>query len=61
MERHKFYVELIQMNGWGSWTTNSQDQFETVVECRNPNEGERMLMAQYGGSERCRVNWRGRA
>jgi hypothetical protein len=62
MERHRFYVEIGEhYNGTGAWTTNSQDQFETVVECRNPNEGERMLVAQYGGSSRVRVNWRGKA
>jgi hypothetical protein len=62
MERHKFYVEVGEYyNGTGAWTTNSQNQWETVIECRNPNEGERMLVAQYGGPNRVRVNWRGRA
>ncbi len=63
MERHKFWVEVGEyFNGnSGSWTTNSSNQFETIVECRNPNEGERMVQAQYGGPQRCRVNWRGRA
>lgn len=61
MERHKFYVELIQKTGWGTWTSNTQDQFETVVEARNSNEAERMVTAQYGGTDRCRVIYRGRA
>jgi hypothetical protein len=63
MERHKFYVEIGEFfNGnSGSWSTNSQNQFETVVECRTISEGERMVQAQYGGNQRCRVQWRGRA
>jgi hypothetical protein len=61
MERHKFYVEIGEYKGWGTWNTNSQDQFETIVECRSPQDGERMVQAQYGGKERCRVNWRGPA
>ncbi len=41
MERHKFYIEIGEYyNGTGAWTTNSQNQFETVVEARNANEGE---------------------
>ena len=62
MERHKFYIEIGERyNGTGAWTTNTQNQFETVVECRNANEGERMVQAQYGGPDRCRVIWRGPA
>jgi hypothetical protein len=62
MERHKFYIEIGEYyNGTGAWTTNSQNQFETVVEARNSNEAERMVVAQYGGDRRCRVVYRGRA
>lgn len=62
MERHKFFVELITKGpGWGTWSSNTQDQFETIVEARNSNEAERMVQAQYGGSDRCRVIYRGRA
>ena len=62
MERHRFFVELITKGpGWGTWSSNTQDQFETIVECRSPNDGERMVQAQYGGSDRCRVYWKGPA
>jgi hypothetical protein len=61
MERHRFFVEVFTRPHGpnGAISINSQDQFETVIECRNPNEGERMLKAQYGGN--ALVNWRGRA
>jgi hypothetical protein len=62
MERHKYWVEVGEYHGGnGAWTSNSQNQFEVIVECREGNEGERMVRAQYGGERRCRVQWRGRA
>jgi hypothetical protein len=60
MERHKFYVE-VYTKPWGSngaESINSNDKFDTVIECRNANEGERMIKAQYGGN--AHVQWRGR-
>lgn len=61
MERHRFFVEVFTRPHGpdGAININTQDTFETVLECRNAVEGERMLKAQYGGN--ALVNWRGRA
>jgi hypothetical protein len=63
MERHRFFVELFTRpyGPDGATVSNSDEQWETVVECRNPNEGERMVQSQYGGPNRARVVWRGPA
>ena len=60
MERHRYFVQIVtQQNGRDYMNTNQQ--WETVVECRTPNDGKRMVEAQYGGEGNCRVTWRGRA
>ena len=62
MQQHKFYIEVLfrDDNTFMPYTRTDQ-QFETVVACRNPDEGRRMVEAQYGGPRRCRVTWRGPA
>lgn len=63
MERHRFWVELIERpyGPNGAVVGNTRDQFETVVECRWANEGQRIVESQFGGPDRCRVSWRGPA
>jgi len=62
MERHKFIIEVGEYyNGNGAWMTDTNKRFETVVECQNSNQGTNMLLAQYGGQDRCRITWAGRA
>lgn len=62
MQNHKFYIEVLFRDEGSSMTyTRTNQQFETVVACRSPDEGRRMVEAQYGGPDRCRVTWRGPA
>jgi hypothetical protein len=60
MERHRFFVEIIDRST-GKDIRWSNQQWETVVECRYAQEGQRMVESQYGGPQNCRVTWRGQA
>lgn len=60
MERHRYFVEIIDRSS-GREVRWTDQQWETVVECRFLQEGQRMVEAQYGGANNCRVTWRGPA
>ena len=60
MEQHKFRVEVGEYIG-GTWYTSTSQQFDTVIFCNNPNDGLRMLEAQWGGPDKARVSYMGLA
>jgi hypothetical protein len=62
MEKFKFRIEFGEyMGGSGSRISSTDKVFDTVVSGRNIDEATRMLEAQFGGQERARVTFLGRA
>ena len=62
MEKFKFRVEVGEyMGGSGAWISSTDKVFDTIVSGRNIDEAARMLEAQFGGQERARVTFLGRA
>ena len=62
MEQFKFRIEIGEyMGGSGAWMSSTDKMFETVNSARNSDEAKRMLEAQFGGPERVRVTYLGRA
>ncbi len=59
MERHKFFVEISHTDSDGRQVVASNNQFEVIVECREPLHGRQIVQAQYG--RMAEVTWRGRA
>ena len=62
MEQYKFRIEVGEyMGGSGAWMSSTDKMFETIVSGRDIDEATRMLEAQFGGQERARVTFLGRA
>ena len=60
--QHEFWVELGEYAGGGqsgAWCSGTDRQFVTTVQAPSPSVAENMIMAQYGGPDRCRVSFRG--
>ncbi len=67
LKSYKVYVEIGEydggydstMGGQGAWTSNTSQQFETVVQAQHPDMAVRVAQAQFGGPAHCRVTFRG--
>jgi hypothetical protein len=62
MQSYRVYVEVGSYTSEGTsgaFQTESFRQFETVVNAQSSGDAVRIAEAQYGGSERCRVTFRG--
>ena len=62
MRSFKFYVEIGHYAGGGTngaFMSSTSQQFEVVVQAKFSQDAERMVKAQYGYPERCRVSYRG--
>ena len=60
MNSYRFLVEIGHYEG-SAWCSNTNSRFNTVVSASNPSQAQRMLEAQYGGSNGCRVIFQGYA
>ena len=62
MEQFKFRIEVGEyVGGSGAWVSSTDKIFETVNSGRNIDEAQRTLEAQFGGPERVRITYLGRA
>lgn len=69
LKSYRVYVEIGEyyggydpmMGGQGAWTSNTSQQFETIVQATDPSTATRMAQAQFGGPARCHVVYRGEA
>ncbi len=67
LKSYRVYVEIGEyyggydstMGGQGAWTSNTSQQFETVVQAQYPDMAVRIAQAQFGGPANCRVTFRG--
>jgi hypothetical protein len=60
LKPYRVWVELGEYQG-SSWCSSTDKQFETIVNAWYPQKAVEIAEAQYGGPNRCRVNYRGPA
>jgi hypothetical protein len=62
LKSYRVWIELGEYTSKnGSWTSNTSNQFETIINAWYPQKALEIAQAQYGGSTRCRVSYRGPA
>jgi hypothetical protein len=54
LKTYRYLVEVGYYEG-STWYSSTSDQFRTEIAAGNPEQGRRMLEAQYGGKDRVRV------
>lgn len=58
LKTYRFLVEVGRKEG-STWYSSTQDQFQTEISARDPEQGRRMLEAQFGGKDSVRVVYQG--
>lgn len=62
MQVHRVFVEVGYYAGGGTngaFISETNNHFETTIQASDNGMAIRMVMAQFGGQERCRVTYRG--